>query len=127
MRRVKHRAPRCGFEGFRHDGFHGLLRVVAQVLLQGGVRAVAQVDVLPSVLTQNRRCARVQQELVRIETLALRRIPGAVHAPAVDQPGRCAGEQGLPDTVHRRRHGQALRFGLTGGVKQAQLHCLRMG
>ena len=41
LRRIHRWATRCGREGLHHDGFQGLLRVVARVLQHGRVRAVA--------------------------------------------------------------------------------------
>ena len=126
LRRVDSRAARCRCERCGHHRFQSQVRVVAGVLQQRRIGLVAEVDVLPGVFAQDLRRARIEQELVRIEALALRRVPGAMHAPAVDQVRCCAGQQRSPDTVYRCGHLQTLDFSVACGIKQTQVHGLRV-
>ena len=131
--RVRHRP--C-WAGLRQVGHHTGLerggRVVAQVgqIAQRAMRVVAQVQVVATVAAQHRTGSRVEQQLGRVEPVALVRRPGAVHAPAVHQAGtdtRPQRQRPAPDAILWLRQAQAGCLVLAGGVKQAQLNRRRMG
>ena len=112
----------CQRKGFERGG-----GVVARVGLRGVVGAVAQVDVVAVVAAQHLAGIRVQQQLGGVETLALGRVPGAVHPVAVHRAGRQAGHEAAPDALRVDGQSVARGAGPASAVKHTQFHTVRVG
>ena len=126
--RVKHWPGWAGlWQVGHHTGLERGGRVVAQVgqIAQRAMRVVAQVQVVAAVAAQHSPGSRVEQQLGRVEPVALVRGPGTVHAPAVHQActnARPQRQRAAPDAALWLRQAQAGCLVLARGVKQAQLH-----
>ena len=68
----------------------------------------------------------VEQQLVRVEAMALRGLPRAMRTQPVDQPRPGAGEVAMPDVVAARRQREPAQFMRASVVEQAQLDALRV-
>ncbi|MNI44821.1 hypothetical protein D3C73_992160 [compost metagenome] len=87
---------------FGHHGFGHGRRAVAAVHRQVGARMiqpVAKERIAPAYRPGHLAGVGVQQQLVRIETVAVARVIGAVGAIAVDQPGLRVRQVAVPDLV----------------------------
>ena len=103
-------------------------RVVARVereVLAAAADAVAEMRVGPAQRALDHPRVRVEQQLVRIEAMALLGRVGAVHAVAVEQPGPRLGQVAVPDEVgaiaaRRCARPRACPWGRTGRARRAR-------
>ena len=107
-------------------GLQGLLGVVAQVHLLRTATVGPEVAAVPAELADDLAGPGVQQQLVRVEGVALFGGPGAVGAKAVDQPGPGAGQQPVEHIAAARGQAGAGQRLLAFGVEQAQVDGLRV-
>ena len=110
----------------RHEG-----RAVPAVQLEVGVGpgsdAVAAHRVVPAHRAVDRLGVRIDQQLGRIEAVARRRLPGAMHAIAVELAGPDLGQVGVPDLVGALDEADAGRLPMgLAALEQAQLHRRRV-
>ena len=105
-----------------HAGDHGLGHV-GGVVVHLGVGTV-QMGFMPLELAVQAPGVGVQQQAGRVVAQAARRVVGAIHAVAVDQPRAGIGQEAVPDVVHRAVHRIAVGFAAVG-VEHAQRDAAR--
>ena len=87
----------------------------------GVTQLVAVVLRQPLVLAYDLARTGVEQQLVRVEAVALLRRVGAMGPQAVDQPRPGAGQKAMPQAVVRAMQRIAAQFTHAVGIEQAQL------
>ena len=105
-----------------HASDHGLGHV-GGVVVHLGVGTV-QMGFMPLELAVQAPGVGVQQQAGRVVAQAARRVVGAIHAVAVDQPRAGIGQEAVPDVVHRAVHRIAVGF-VAVGVEHAQRDAAR--
>ena len=117
-RRACRRRQRRGHPRLQRPG-----GVVAGVEAAGVVRVAGFVAVVlrpPDVGADDLARPRVQQQLVRVEAVALLGCIGTMRTQAVDQARPGAREEAVEDAVVRAVQGQPLQFGVAIGAEQAE-------
>ncbi len=87
---------------------------------------VAMVLGLPAEVADDLPRMRVQQQLVRIEAMALLRRIGPVGAQAIDEAGADVGQEAVKDAIVRAVQGIARDLALASGVEDAEFDPLGM-
>ena len=127
-RRVQARAQRRQ-QGFGHPRLQGLHRVVAAVERAWPVRVallVAMVFGLPAETAENLTRIGVEQQFMRVETVALHRLIRSMGAQAVDQPRAQARQETVEDAVMRAMQRVATQLTCARSIENAQLDDLSM-
>ena len=114
---------------FDHPALRHVARVVPAVERQvsgGAVEPVAEVDRVRLERAVQRLRVRVDQQLVRVESVARTRIVRPVDAIAVEHAGMQVAVVAVPHLVRVLGQRDALQLAPPGLVEQAELHLLRM-
>ncbi len=104
-------------------------RVVAPILRQVGALtadAIAEVRIAPGERPDDRLRIGIEQQLLRVEAMAVLRLVRAVHAIAVQLPRPRLGQVAVPDLVRLLAQRDALQLAPPAAIEQAQLDAFRM-
>ncbi len=88
--------------------------------------AIAVLGIAPDELADDVPGVRIEQQLVRIETMAALRVVGPMDTVAIQQTRPCFGQVTVPDHVGMLAHVDALDFMLAGRIEDAQLDAFGM-
>src|SRR4029079_1785453 len=108
---------------FRHAA-----RVVASILRQVGALAadaITEMRIAPRERADDRLRVRIEQQLLRIEAMALLRLIRTVHAIAVELAGPRFGQVAMPDLIGLLAQRDALQLAPPAIIEQAQLDAIR--
>ena len=115
--------------GVHHGRFHGVWGRVERVHAGNVVRALEPIRVeafiAVDVAFDSFRVG-VEQQLVRVEAVALLGPIGAMHTVAVEQAGAFQRQIAVPDEIGLLRHDDALEFTATVRVEQTQFDLRRV-
>jgi hypothetical protein len=112
------------------DAFRHAARAVTPVegeILARGSDAIAEMGIAPGQFAMKKLGVGIDQQLVRIEAMAVGRVVRAMHPVAVKQSGPGILEITMPDCIAVLRQLDALDLPLARGIEKAKLHLLRMG
>ena len=115
-------APAVGrvlHHAFRHHG--GAVAPVEGEVAPLGAETVAEQGVVPADAAEELPRVRVDEELVRVEAVALAGLVGTVHPVAVEGPGAQALDVTVPDLVRAAGEADALGFPAPVRVEQAEV------
>ncbi len=112
-------------DAFRHD--EGGVAAVGRGVAAGGAEAIAEMRVVPADFALQRSRIRVDQQLVRIEAVPVRRIVGPVHAVAVELARPDLGQVAVPDLVGEFGQRDPLGLAPSLRIEEAELDLLRVG
>jgi hypothetical protein len=102
-----------------HHAFHHAGGAVAAIERQIGILvadAIAEVRIAPAQVLNLFR-VRVEQKLVRIKAMSVRRIIRPVHAIPIKQPGPSFGKVAMPNLIGMLRHGDFPELAPPGGIE----------
>ena len=110
---------------FRHH--EGAVAAVDGQILAPRSDAIAETGIVPANIADERLGVGVDQQLVRIEAMAARRVIGTVHAVAVKLTGPDIRQVAVPDLMGLFRQIDTLGFAPALRVEQAELDAGRVG
>src|SRR5690606_12548389 len=100
--------------------------LVESEIVARGADLIAEKLVRPLELPHQRFRVRIENELVRIEAMALRGLVRAVHAIGIDGAGARVGKVAVPDLIGVFGQDDALELALACGVEKTKLDFRRV-